>query len=462
MKNRILSLMIALTLLLPFLTACESTDTPSTSGGNTSGKTAQSSVQNTEGSEEVNATETEPDYSWFEMPEETDTLTIYGYSFYDNTLREAIDLFETKYPYVKVDYQRLGEEEYTERLRAEIPAGRGPDVFFGEPSVLPDIYKTMSTGIFTDLAPYMECDEECSPSDYFENVLKGGIMFEKQYLLPLTIGLNLYITTENILAENGIEPDSLQTWEGFLNAGTVFHENNPDKPLISWDGKQYYIGMLFKGCGFRLIDYENNAISFDETRFRQIFELSRLYCYPKQPADLTYGDEVNELTRGDCLFINTGKSNVLLLTNKYWSLRNKNKQKPILVCIPNKEDGVSAQILNYAAIPEASQNKMNAWRFIKILLSPELQGDKIQGTFATAYPVGLSVNKESALAMLSAAGLDDIIALMNKITDAVMLPPVISGYISQYMVPYITSNDGSNYDKQFGQLMNALELYKDE
>ena len=30
------------------------------------------------------------------------------------------------------------------------------------------------------------------------------------------------------------------------------------------------------------------------------------------------------------------------------------------------------------------------------------------------------------------------------------------------MLKYINSKDGTNYDKQFGQLMNALELYKDE
>ena len=30
------------------------------------------------------------------------------------------------------------------------------------------------------------------------------------------------------------------------------------------------------------------------------------------------------------------------------------------------------------------------------------------------------------------------------------------------MKPYITSMDGSNYDKQFAKLMNELELYKDE
>ncbi len=451
--KRILSLLLTLALLLPCFTACESGGTPSASDGTTTSKPAQ----NADHEEAVEA-----DYSDFEMPEETDSLTVYSYSFYNSLMQKAVSLFREKYPDVNIDLQKFGEDEYKEQLRAEIPAGRGPDVFFGEPSVLPDIYKTMSTGIFTDLAPYMENDGEFSSDEFYEGILGGGRMFGKQYLLPLAVGLNLYMTTREILMGNGVEPDSLRTWEGFCDACAAFHEKNPGKPLISYDGNHYYISQLFISSGFRLIDYENNAVAFDETRFRQLFDLSRLYCYPKQPADLAYGDEANELTRGDCLLAKTDTSGVLLLMSRYWSLRNKNKQNPVFVCIPNVDDGISAQIVNYAAIPEASQNKLNAWQFVKILLSPELQGDDGSGALDSAYPVGLSVHRESVSAMLSDAGLDDVAELMERITDAVMLPPVISGYINQYMVPYIKSADGSNYDKQFAQFKNALELYKDE
>ncbi len=51
---------------------------------------------------------------------------------------------------------------------------------------------------------------------------------------------------------------------------------------------------------------------------------------------------------------------------------------------------------------------------------------------------------------------------MNSVTDAIMLPQILKKYVNDYMTPYITSNDGANYDNQFEKLKNTLNLYKDE
>ncbi|MBR4895248.1 MAG: hypothetical protein IKZ41_02390, partial [Clostridia bacterium] len=52
--------------------------------------------------------------------------------------------------------------------------------------------------------------------------------------------------------------------------------------------------------------------------------------------------------------------------------------------------------------------------------------------------------------------------LAEEVTDAVMMPTIIVKYVTQYMGSYITSKDGSNYDKVFAKLKCTLELYKDE
>ena len=63
MKTRILSLMLSLALLLSAFAGCGSTDTPKDSPDQPPTGTSS------------DAPETEPDYSWFEMPEATDSLT---------------------------------------------------------------------------------------------------------------------------------------------------------------------------------------------------------------------------------------------------------------------------------------------------------------------------------------------------------------------------------------------------
>ncbi|MBR5366400.1 MAG: carbohydrate ABC transporter substrate-binding protein, partial [Clostridia bacterium] len=243
-----------------------------TEGKSSSGKSEQSTERDTANSSETldAGTGTGTESAWTEMPEATDSLTVYAYWFYDSVAKEAIGLFQEKYPDVNIDYQLLGEDEYKERLRAELPAGRGPDIVFGGESLLPDVYKTMSTGIFMDYGPYMANDDEFDPADYYEGILRGGRLFDKQYVLPLSIGMGVFMTSRELLEENGIDPDSLRTWDGFCAACRQYHENNPDGRFfnVGCDDNDYYLYDMFHSCGFRMIDYEKNEVSFDEVRFR--------------------------------------------------------------------------------------------------------------------------------------------------------------------------------------------------
>ena len=469
MKTRVLSLLLALALLLPCFLACNNTDTPfSTEGGTISGD----SMQNVDREE---AAETEPDYSDYILPEETDNLTIYGFPFYDDTLRRALDLFQERYPEVKIDYQLLGEDEYQTRLRTEIPAGRGPDVLIGNSSILPDIYKTMSTGIFTDCGPYMANDPEYCPEDYYEGVTKGGVMFGKQYLLPITFGMGCLLTTRELLEENGIRPDSLADWDGFISACIRYHENNPEKRLFNIGSSYnlYYLSELFFRCGFRMIDYEKNEVSFDENRFREMVELCRLYCFPTVPEDLVWGEGSLNLRDRECFFLNETTSSISQILNECYLIDLDIREAPVLLSVPNEKGGVSAKMVTYAAIPEASRNKLNAWRFTKIMLSDEIQVEPQEGNWlGTAFGVGNPVRKESLHRIADTfqkyfyPDTDEIVeaylSTADRINDAVMLPPIMKKYVQESMVPYIKSKDGSNYEKQLAKLKSTLELYKDE
>lgn len=464
MKKRILSLMLTLILLLPAFTGCsEETKLPSGSSG--------------ERSENGNSpAETEPDYSDFVMPETTDTLTVYGYSFISDALSHAAEIFRSLYPDATVDYQLLSPDEYETRIRAEIPAGRGPDVLLGDVAVLPDIYKTMSTQVFTDLGGFMAKDEEYNPDDYYGSVMKGGIMRGCQYLLPVTFGVNCVMTTQELLDENGISTDSLRTWEGFRSACETFHANHPGARLFSHFAPQYYYTVAFlEDRGIRMIDYEKNAISFDEEQFRQMIDLCRLYCNPIVPKDSLYGVEHEDIHSGECFFIN-GFSSIYKIFYTSELMRYDYGETPCIIGVPNEQDGITAEIRYYAAVPEGSANKLNAWRFIKILLSDELQYGLRKGDetvhFFNQGGAGSPVRKESFLkaveehaSFYSLSTEEDREAfchLAEEVTDAVMMPTIIVKYVTQYMGSYITSKDGSNYDKVFAKLKSTLELYKDE
>lgn len=496
MKTRILSIILTLALLLSTLSGCGGETEPVSGKTETQGKEKTPGITETPGKTDASVSSgmgdvpdenadpvTEmpeepeelyptPDYSGFEMPAATDSLTVYAYSFISSILTTAVELFKAKYPNVQVDYQILGEDEYDSRLRAEIPAGRGPDLLIGESALLPDVYKTMSTGIFTDLGGYMEKDEEYEPSDYNEGVMKGGLLYGRQVIMPLTFSSSCVITSEELLAENGLTAESMRSWQGFCDACKIFHENHPDAALFAHGGNGYYLTTLYPYIGFRMIDYEKNAVSFDEERFRGMIDLSRLYCYPDIPKEPKFGEEQLAVHNGNCFFINENTTIISTVTGclKY---RVHYNETPVMLAIPDEHDGVTARIEYYGAVPESSQNKLNAWRLMKILLSHEIQygEERENDSPKTTYPIGFPVRKESLRKALDSntywngadeSDVESFWQLMESVTDSVILPTVIRNYIINDMKPYITSKDGSNYDKQFTKLMNELELYKDE
>ena len=86
MKTRILSLILTLVLLLPALAGC--------------GKTEDFSNPGTDPTADL--AETEPDYSWFAFPEETNTLVLYSAYLLSLAISPAVDIFEKLYPEVRV------------------------------------------------------------------------------------------------------------------------------------------------------------------------------------------------------------------------------------------------------------------------------------------------------------------------------------------------------------------------
>ena len=129
----------------------------------------------------ADAPETEPDYSWFSMPEETNELIIYTPgSTYSSVMIPALEIFKKLYPEIEVSYQTYDTDEYQTMIRTEVPAGKGPDLVLLSSITFPDIYKTMSTDIFEDLNPYFGTDEGISLSEFVRPVMDGGVLNGKR------------------------------------------------------------------------------------------------------------------------------------------------------------------------------------------------------------------------------------------------------------------------------------------
>ena len=459
--KRILSIL----LLAAMLTACGTT-TPDTSSASASSGT--SSVTSDIAAEAAEAAETEPevpDYSDFVFPEETDTLVVYSSHMLLQTMNPAIKIFEEMYPHINVDYRVLSEDEHQTLIQTEIPAGAGPDLVFSYGIDLPDIYKTMATGVFCDLNPYLYNDEEFSFDNYIKGTFTGSTMRGKQYIVPIQVRMPIVLTTMGILEENGITPESLNTYDGFLDAATTFKQNNPDSGIFDYGADEAYLSELYENCGLNLIDYANNTITMNKDALNKFADVCKLYYNPKAKDPLA-GDTMNSFAERKFMF-QTYNTESFLLINDVCGVRSR-KDIPYLTLVPDPYDGATAYMMTFAAIPNSSQNKLNAYRLMKILLSEEIQYGANATLGMPVHSESFRKNFDSNVEQFIEWGFDEVIRddvnpLIEKcfnVTRAFASPSILRRYLKLELTPYLQGT--RSFDDCYDNLYTTIELYKDE
>ena len=467
MKPRILSLILTLVLLLSAFAGCSG-----------EGKTpAGSSGQNSDNGDAP--AETEPDYSWFSMPEETGKLIVYTDAMTGGSvMKPAVRVFEELYPDVEVEYKTMGEEEFKTVIQTELPAGRGPDLLLFDSTVIPDIYKTMSTGLFEDLNPYFTGDEEIDLSDFITPVMDGGVQNGQRFFAPLNYDVPLMMTARSSLDEIGMNADEIKTCGGFLDAAALFHEKHPDATLFidtfPGVGPEYGIlGMLYTNFGFNLINYETGEIEIDDDLFRRCADLVKLYYNPDyDPKDTSLVEESDgwynsgwAVWTKHCFFDNfdTFLSGMDAVSVRLESMGDE----LVMLAQTNQRDGITAQLYMNTAIPKGAQNKLNAWRLLKILLSDEIQGGHDETRWGLPYFwAGFPVRRDSLRGYLWQDGMEDddvfkqYMEVIQSPTEALMLPQIYRKYINEEIMPYIHGE--RSWEDSYKRFLNTLELYKDE
>ena len=461
--KRAVSLMIAVWMTLPTAGGCESKTAQPRSGGE--GETA--APVTVEGN---SLAETEPDHTRFSLPEDTGRLLLYTDEHLNLELEEAIRIFEERYPETAVELQVFDEEEYRLRIRAEVAAGKGPDLIYANSTVFPDVYKTLSTGVFLDLNPYMAADPEYSPENYNSAVMEGGVFHGGRYLVPVEYEIPLVLTTAECLEANGIDPEDLRTWDGFVRACERFYDGGGEKHLFSVGASLHYLRVLFLCSGTELIDYERSEAVPDRTVLERMAGIAKLW-YREDPVELVLTEpSENALAERRCLFMNDLGSLIRLLFNYYGVLKEKGVT-PLLLALPDWEDGCAATVDTWAAIPVSAVNRLSAWRFLKVLLSDEMQCPPAQPD-RNLLKYGLPVSNSALKRMLftqkaryASEGITDEVTDMiyekaNGVNRSVPFPPILNRYLQEAMMPYISGQ--CDFETAFDRLRNTLELYKEE
>lgn len=318
-------------------------------------------------------------------PQTNQRLTVFCI---DNTqgpdmIRAALKLYQARYPDVEVELIEPLElsgsykssvpiQEVYEQLSAQIMAGEGPDVLLIDDNYM-DVEKLIRQGAFADMEPFFQADHfDWEP--YNQGVMDAGVWNGKRFVIPLAYDFPLLFSTKEVLAETGFDVDACKDYQGFLDETTRFLES-PDQTrrlfYDTWSTDYLTFGML-DYSGVSVADYDSQTVDLSLPVFRSTAQ------WYKSVAE-TCSQELESPRLGHASAIRDGQ--VLWTNSIYGAYHNfyatagalRTVGKVAMMPIRDVDGGIRAQIQDAVAIRADSENLQNAYNFLKLLLSPEVQ-----------------------------------------------------------------------------------------
>ena len=409
---------------------------------------------------------------------ETDTLVIYVMQRFARNYRPQIEAFQ-KATGIDVEVVSvIGDHEtFTERVINDLTSGSGPDILYFEDTFMMDITKSALNGSFLDLTDILAEDPEFSEDDYIDGVFEACQVNGRQYTIPTSYDLPFAFSVTEMLTDIGFSWDGIDTMADFLEE---IARLTPEAMELSGfqqmlNSKNFFV-RLYRYSGIRLLDYENSEVLPDEKELREFLEAYKLYFpydYDASGASQTW-TRVDPLLHGTAAFwipyYLTGivdSISIMKLESSEYTYR----------VIPGQTGEVVARISTQLAIPANAKNSANAYRFIKFLLTEEMQMDQL--ALLGVKPICKSAihkviyetpalyenhgyyfedPEKFALTESEAKELEEVITGIDRFMqdERVVIPEMMW----ESMLPFF--QDEKSYEECFDDLKNKLTLYLSE
>ncbi|MDE5892879.1 MAG: extracellular solute-binding protein [Acetatifactor sp.] len=405
---------------------------------------------------------------------ETKTLTLATFRGESSHLLQWVELYNENHSDVKIETVNYLETypdlyEALNQIKIEISAGKGPDMIdFGWQYSPLDA----SCGMLADLYPFMQNDESFDQQDFYFNILEAFEVGGSLYVLVPSYTIDSYATANKDLA--GLERMDIHQ---LVDAYNMLDE---ESILFPGETKSAVFGMICLGSLENYIDWGAGTCDFDSDSFKELLNFSNQF-----PLNLNITNDYSPMAvfaEGHALLYPVSIDNVYAAT----SVRMLLGETPTYIGYPfDSGCGSMAEIANLAiGISASSQNKEEAWGFLKSLLGSEYQDSikrglpvrvssleqKLEAAMRTEYNAnGEKVVKES----MRFEGEEPVNIYEISAEDAETLKSIISkieynsegdhnlSSILQEEAGYLF-NDGRNVDDVAKIIQNRASVYISE
>lgn len=305
-----------------------------------------------------------PDYQEIELP--VITIVADEYCWYKENLQtfvESVPGYNTEFTAEIIKLE--GEPErstYLERMRVELMAGKGPDLFLcdcvygnifggaadeGKGPMFNFPQQLMEHRIFLPLDEYLENAQYMEPEEIIPELLELGRGSEGQMIIPLQYDLIVTAVPEDKYTE-----PAERSRKGLMESGN---------PYLEHVGRGYSLGLNFLDPFGAPADYENEELTFTAEELLEaaldLWEGENLWYegYYDDTIPGAYTAWLSETING----------------------RESETEGRLLVPAYNRDGGVTACVTNYAAINRNANYPEYAFRVLDLLAGKK----EMQSTF---------------------------------------------------------------------------------
>ena len=326
---------------------------------------------------------------------ETDSLVIYIMKSNEPLDQRRISQFTALYD-VDVEVVCVDEyyEAFTERVVNDLAGGSGPDILFLNDLYSLDVTKAALNGNFLDLTDILAEDPEFSEDDYLDGVFEACQVNGRQYTVPVSYTIPLVMSSEEKLEELGFDWGSIETTADFVEAmGLLTPDITQDPGFTQMLYSKNYFYRLLWTSGIPLVDYEAGEVLPDEAGLRKFLEAYKAYFpydYEEGAGTRSVSSGSDPLVSGICAFWFAGSIGGITNTIQMMTERSCNYE---MQPIPSQNGDIVGTIYGQLAISANAKNSLNAYNFIKFMLSEEAQKDEY--TLPTYMPIHKEVIQET-------------------------------------------------------------------
>ena len=273
-----------------------------------------------------------------------------------------------------------GDERETElrKLKTEIMAGKGPDLFLigytgeMETMLFPSPEKSMQNKLFLPLDSYLENTKYMEKDNFLSTVWDAGSWDGTQYILPLT-----YTFPATIFHAEDVSLDAPMTYGEMVE--------NPDLNFVasaSWVRPGATLGNHFIDTFEKILDTENDSVSLSGSELQE---------HMRQILEVTGKERDGKLSEADPHF----QVNMSVGFNAFPDVSQGITPEDNIAIVPffNSAGGISASVKSYMVISAATEYPEGAFEIADYLLSKSTQSGTLYRmlTERTSLPIDTSL-----------------------------------------------------------------------